>query len=482
MSNRGPLSLFIPAVCACRVRAVARAICGRFRLGTGAVVRRRCTGGFRLVDLLALAVASASCGVVPPQGSRRAAIAGGEGTTDFANVLSISTDSGQCTSTLIGNGVLLSAAHCVVGHNAVSARVDHRQIEVVRVVSHPGYADPSPRSNDLALLWLAQSPSPSPAALSLGAPQAGQSLRLIGFGQTPDGSSGDKRVAQNVVSRLNAVEFELDSEQGGNACPGDSGGPTFADDGALVGVVVSGLEGCGVGRTVHLRVDAYAAWIAAHVPQARGAGGQPIAIDQRPPQLTLIKPQEGATIPAELTLAFTVRDEASAVVHVEVRVDGQRVDVRRPGEFALLSVATAPGPHRLSLVATDAAGNEAQVSVSVTSAPPLISPRQFGALCLDGADCNSGLCIADEQGDFCSEQCATAALCPGGSHCQAGRCSRPAESSGGGCRLALPPSPAAGLVLWLVILLSRRRRRPRPPMFPGGLCTAAAGSDSWPSC
>ena len=115
-----------------------------------------------------------------------------------------SPEGSLCTTTLIGQHALLTAAHCVRSPGVYLAQFAFGQIESqkIRALGSGLVSDP----NDIALVFVDVLPpfAPKPFAVG-GALGAGDSVTLVGFGcdnfQTQAGA-GIKRVGQNEVQAL----------------------------------------------------------------------------------------------------------------------------------------------------------------------------------------------------------------------------------------------------------------------------------------
>ncbi len=109
--------------------------------------------------------------------------------------------------------------------------------------------------------------------------------------------------------------------------------------------------------------------------------GPPIAPDTTPPIVALTAPANGATVSGAVTLTATATDNV-AVTGVQFQLDGATLagTPTVAGSTYTLSwnsKTAANGPHTLAAIASDAAGNTATSSVSVTvandSTPPTVT-------------------------------------------------------------------------------------------------------------
>jgi poly(hydroxyalkanoate) depolymerase family esterase len=108
----------------------------------------------------------------------------------------------------------------------------------------------------------------------------------------------------------------------------------------------------------------------------------PQAGDVTPPTVRFRSPTDGAVVGGEVTVLLDVADDGE-VARLETKIDGQLFHIAgaAPWSFEWDTVAAGPGLHRLSAVATDAAGNvsapavlevEASRDVSTDETPPTV--------------------------------------------------------------------------------------------------------------
>ncbi|MCC6747657.1 MAG: hypothetical protein IT371_08375 [Deltaproteobacteria bacterium] len=242
-----------------------------------------------------------------------------------------------------------------------------------------------------------------------------------------------------------------------------------------------------------------------------GTGGG----DKQAPQVKITKPAEGAVLQSAVVHVETDIKDNDAIVQVELRVNGEPEALRTEGPWNFI-MPLPSGPHELTVVAQDKAGNRAQATVHIvvdagdiepggpapggatpggpapggttpglgtgaplnpgntTSKDPI--PGGLGAICKTGKDCASKLCAEDPViGQFCSETCVpTEDTCTNGLVCMPNdldggshQCLPFFEmpSDGKGCRVGSGATGGAsglpaGLLLALAALaLARRSRR-----------------------
>jgi hypothetical protein len=142
---------------------------------------------------------------------------------------------GSCTASLIGDRVLLTAAHCVDNGAAVTLR--RAGITYRAMCEHsPQYKKiGDARTADYALCAVEQS-IPGVAAEKINrdprALKIGQALLLTGFGCTSDqgtgGNDGVYRIGESTIVALpSGTNNDIVVSGGAGVCFGDSGGPAF---------------------------------------------------------------------------------------------------------------------------------------------------------------------------------------------------------------------------------------------------------------
>lgn len=205
-----------------------------------------------------------------------------------------------CGASYLGDGWVLTAAHCVerinfndfhvhIGvHDLLRASIEGERAEIKAVYVNESYADVSDYSNDIALIELKSKPNADAVALKTteGDLSEGQLLTVMGWGntisdrnQTPQYPSVLRQVDLPYVLRATCQNLGDDySDIGDDAicagfpkgkkdsCQGDSGGPlVYSHNGGIEQVgVVSWGNGCAQPNAygVYANVAYFQDWIA----------------------------------------------------------------------------------------------------------------------------------------------------------------------------------------------------------------------------
>ncbi|CCN37812.1 Putative Trypsin-like serine protease [Vibrio nigripulchritudo MADA3029] len=196
----------------------------------------------------------------------------------FAQLIPSSTDEPFCGGSYIGNGFVLTAAHCVANRSSATLDVklggykfnskDGTRFDIKRIITHPSYNSTTVK-HDVAVIELNTIPQGFPA-VDLGQhslaqyARAGDLLTVAGLGVTAQ-HGGRPDVLQEVSVPLVSAEtcheaggsyaqdyigvsaFCAGLKEGGkDSCAYDSGGPIVVNQGGLVTQlgIVSWGEGC----------------------------------------------------------------------------------------------------------------------------------------------------------------------------------------------------------------------------------------------
>lgn len=209
-----------------------------------------------------------------------ARIVNGQSTSDYEAVGVVNNG---CTGTLIAPDIVLTAAHCVeadgggyIGDTEGTFETNGTVYRTTKITVHPNY-NPNDfgAGYDISIMKLERAAEGVvPHDINRMAPAVGQTLTLVGFGETgtsTSGSNGDfgnKTVGQTDIDAVTEthIAWNFDSHDESNTAPGDSGGPAFLEvNGKLV---VAGITSGGDGDPHSLgdysfdtRVDTLASWI-----------------------------------------------------------------------------------------------------------------------------------------------------------------------------------------------------------------------------
>lgn len=389
--------------------------------------------------MLVAAALSACSPALPPAATSAAAITNGSNDDLDPGVVALLQGSTLlCTATLIAPRLLLTAAHCLPDGGIPVAYFGNvpgdggPRVAIAAVRRHPAF-DAAQLTNDVAMALLADAApaGATPWPLPTAAPDAGATLRLVGFGRTAAGDATPprKRAGTATLSSLTATELAF-APSPSQTCEGDSGGPAFATVGgveAIVGITSSGDAACAT-MARDMRVDAFAAAFIAPFVAATAEGGA--GAGDRCWYASNCSASAGECAPAldEPTLSFCAPPCAG-------------------GCAAGLACLAGSDGRKLC-----------------RHAPP--SPGALGWRCSDDSACVVGGCVA--RSGAATKVCANSCFADLPGFCGAGFVCGPVAGGGqsacfakptGGCDFAGGDAPTAGAALAVVALLLAARRR-----------------------
>ncbi|MEM6295757.1 MAG: trypsin-like serine protease [Myxococcota bacterium] len=264
-----------------------------------------------------LAVAPTSLGAATPDLEPQT-IVGGEDLTfddfeEYSGVVAVVAGSSLCTGTLVEDGLILTAAHCLLGvTDASQIRVfnglDVSSSPSVVATGFGGHPDFEIESNrdafDYGYVTIPDNgldATPIPTVIDqdewdfiASTLSADGNVILVGYGidpavQAPGEGIGIKRRVTTRASKFTDSGFEFIAGGGGkDSCEGDSGGPAFARnaDGALrlIGITARGSDPCGKGGFYGVPYHALA-WVSEQTsrPLCGDACGACDCLDTSPP-------------------------------------------------------------------------------------------------------------------------------------------------------------------------------------------------------
>lgn len=392
-----------------------------------------------------------------------------------------------CTATLVSRQTLLTASHCV-DQNIEAGAVDGLVGFFGTSVNDPGtriqaddaemhrYYDVGTLQFDVAMVHLSEpAPDTIPEVVLNDQPLddsfIGQPIRLVGYGETEFGRN-DFGLKHEVVTTITSVAPQhlftgTDTE---NSCKGDSGGPTFHDDGS--GEVQIGITSRSVAcqaSSVKIRVDVFLdEFIHPYIDKFEG----PCALDGTCSAANCRSPDPDCDPCLWDGTCATGCTAPDWDCPIGLNIGAECTD-REQCEFKLCQVATDDERVTYCSRPCDPARPQPDCLDGMECADdgdgprcvwPEPTPRVLGSACGISDNCRSGLC---EDG-VCVERCDEV---PGGGPCEApfecrasdlgGQvCGPPLADAGGcGCRSSAGNGNAVTVLLLLSALAAIRRRR-----------------------
>ena len=163
-------------------------------------------------------------------------------TSEYPEVIRITTGRSYCSASLIGPRVIITAGHCTrqngeirpVSETDVYQFSVRRKVFKARCTLAPGYVERQGEgSQDLALCKIDKAVEVKYAKVAKEDPKRGDRVTLIGYGCVRSdlprgGNDGVLRVGESTVTRESSDRsFHYQTEGGAAVCYGDSGGPAF---------------------------------------------------------------------------------------------------------------------------------------------------------------------------------------------------------------------------------------------------------------
>jgi len=182
-----------------------------------------------------------------------------------------------CTGTLVGDNVVLTAAHCVRGVDSAIVRFaigedsasPNHTFDVAEIRTNPRWDTRTPE-HDNALLFLRESANqyatPIPINRTPLVNLVGQQVQNVGYGATDPVSSNNTRRwwTAEPITQITEKTVVVDGRQVSSVCKGDSGSPSIYrfPNGSLrvIGTLHGGETTC-IGIDRYARTDSDALWL-----------------------------------------------------------------------------------------------------------------------------------------------------------------------------------------------------------------------------
>jgi len=183
----------------------------------------------------------------------------------------------HCTGTLVAPKVVLTAAHCIAGVDRGRIRFGFGQNVAIAVahsfeiddMQYPtGFPDArfkydsSTYADDVGLLYLKKAPGTRMTRLATVQPSYPATLEFVGYGFDLSGHSGTRGTAFLLTTLVNPRRLKH-GDAVRSVCTGDSGGPAFDRQDAVL-AVTSTTTGCVGGEST--LVPALYPWLDPRVP------------------------------------------------------------------------------------------------------------------------------------------------------------------------------------------------------------------------
>ncbi len=221
--------------------------------------------------------------------SQSSEIIGGviDSTNRYKEVVRVASSFGACSGTLITEGHVLTAAHCVCplsNNRRDASNCENHAVAVItargvlptgfaigRVTVHPsfeqtfdddGYVQTSQADLAIIELWQEQAGIDLPP-LATSAPAVGDQVALVGYGYNSceNTGSGARRYGKTDLTHVTSEWIASDDDTQVHAWSGDSGGPAYASvNGTLTLAGVASVAVCG-SASVYTNVATYHDWI-----------------------------------------------------------------------------------------------------------------------------------------------------------------------------------------------------------------------------